>query len=109
MLAYLSEKNDKVPAVRFFSVKSLSLAVLLLVPLVVNAAGLGRLNMLSRLGQPLLAEIDLVSVTKEELSSLTARLASPDAYQQANVPFSPALVGAKVSIEVVDALGSAGS
>ena len=99
MLAYLSEKNDKVPAVRFFSVKSLSLAVLLLVPLVVNAAGLGRLNMLSRLGQPLLAEIDLVSVTKEELSSLTARLASPDAYQQANVPFSPALVGARVSIE----------
>jgi pilus assembly protein FimV len=64
-----------------------------------QAAGLGKLTILSALGQPLSAEIELVSVQKDEVSSLTARLASPDAFRAANIPFSPALVGARLSIE----------
>jgi pilus assembly protein FimV len=70
-----------------------------LVPCVAGAAGMGRLNVLSALGQPLVAEIDLLSVTREELGSLSARLASPDAYRQANLQYNPALTGARVSIE----------
>jgi pilus assembly protein FimV len=74
-------------------------AFLLLMPWVAHAAGLGKLTVLSALGQPLLAEIDLMSVQKDELSTLTARIASPEAFQQANIQFSPALLGARVSIE----------
>ncbi len=40
-----------------------------------------------------------MSVQKDELSSLTVRLASPTAFQQANIQYSPALVGVRLSIE----------
>ena len=74
-------------------------AVFLLVPWVAQAAGLGKLTVLSALGQPLAAEIELVSVQKDELSTLTARIASPEAFQQANIQYSPALLGARLSVE----------
>ncbi len=73
--------------------------VLLLSPLVAFSAGLGRLTILSALGQPLSAEIDLVSVQKDEVSSLAIRLAPPEAFTRANIVFSPALIGARLSIE----------
>jgi len=69
-----------------------------LLPCVAGAAGMGRINVLSTIGQPLMAEIEL-SVSKEELSSLDARLALPDAYQQANLQYNIALTGARVTIE----------
>jgi hypothetical protein len=37
-----------------------------------SAAGLGRLSVQSALGQPLRAEIELLSVSKEELAGITA-------------------------------------
>jgi pilus assembly protein FimV len=70
-----------------------------LLPCVAGAAGLGRLNVLSALGHPLIAEIELVSVTKEELGSLSARLAHPDVYRNANLQYNPALTGARATIE----------
>ncbi len=73
--------------------------VFLLYPWVVYSAGLGKLTILSTLGQPLSAEIDLMSVQKDELASLTARIASPDAFQQAKIQYSPALIGVRLSIE----------
>ena len=79
--------------------KWLCAAILLSMPWVAHAAGLGRLTVLSTLGQPLAAEIELMSVQKDELSTLTARIASPDAFQQANIQYSPALAGARLSIE----------
>ena len=63
-----------------------------------GAAGLGRLTVLTSIGQPLVAEIDL-SVTREELGSLSARLAVPDAYSKANLQYNPALAGARLTIE----------
>jgi pilus assembly protein FimV len=72
---------------------------LLLMPWVAHAAGLGKLTILSALGQPLLAEIDLLSVQKDELSTLTARIAAPEAFKQANIQYSPVLVGVRLSIE----------
>ncbi|MGW8183565.1 MAG: type IV pilus assembly protein FimV, partial [Burkholderiales bacterium] len=77
------------------------LAVLLvaLAPGLASAAGLGRLTVLSALGHPLNAEIELVSVSKAELGSLSARIAPPEAYQKANLQYNAALPGAKVSIE----------
>jgi pilus assembly protein FimV len=68
-------------------------------PAASHATGLGRLSIFSAIGQPLVGEIELVSVRKEDLSSLSARIASPDAFQDANVQFNRVLVGARVSIE----------
>ena len=73
--------------------------IVALLPCIADAVGLGRLNMLSNLGDPLNVEIELVSVTKEELSSLSARLSAADAYRQANLQYNAALNGARVSIE----------
>lgn len=86
--------------VRDITLRQWVLAVfILLTPWVAEAAGLGRLTVISSLGQPLNAEIDLVSVEKDELATLSARLASPDAYKQANLQYGPALVGLRLSIE----------
>lgn len=64
-----------------------------------QAAGLGRLTVLSSLGQPFRGEIDLVSVKKEELASLTARIASPDAFRQADLPFTAYVSNLKLAVE----------
>ncbi len=66
---------------------------------IVDAAGLGRMNVLSQLGQPFLAEIELVNVSKEELATLTARLAAPDAYRVANLQYNPVLNGMRLVVE----------
>lgn len=79
--------------------KALAVALLLLTPWLAHAAGLGRLTVQSSLGQPLNAEIDLVAVRGDEASSLNARLASPDAYQQANLQYNVGVTGLKLSIE----------
>ncbi len=79
--------------------KALAVALLLLTPWLAHAAGLGRLTVQSSLGQPLNAEIDLVAVRGDEASSLIARLASPDAYQQANLQYNAGVTGLKLSIE----------
>src|SRR5262245_31217974 len=86
--------------VREFNVKAWVIALMVaLLPCVANAVVLWRLPMLSSLGDPLNAEIDLVSVTKEELGSLSARIAGPEAYRRANLQYNPALVGARASVE----------
>ena len=64
-------------------------AVLLLMPFGADAAGLGRLNVQSYLGQPLNGEIELVSVAKNE--TITARLGSPEAYTQAGLAYEGVL------------------
>ncbi len=85
---------------RNFILNKWLLAVLfLLMPSVASAAGLGRLAVLSNLGQPFHAEIELVSVQKEEEASLSVRLASPDAYRQANLQYNTAVAGLRFSIE----------
>lgn len=68
-------------------IKQISLAVCLaLLPLSSYAAGLGKLNVTSGIGEPLKAEIELLSVTPEELSTLAATIASEDAYAQQGIP-----------------------
>ena len=64
----------------------------------VGAAGLGKLTVTSALGQPLRAEIDLTAVTREEATSLTSRLASPEAFRQAGIDYNPALLGVRFSV-----------
>jgi len=68
-------------------------------PLVVHAAGLGNLKVLSALGQPLNAEIQVVAEQSDELDSISARLASPEAFARAGIEFNPVLLGMTVNLE----------
>lgn len=65
----------------------------------VQAAGLGQLTVLSALGQPLQAEVEVTSLSREEASQLEVRLASPEAYQRANMELNPALLGLRFRLE----------
>lgn len=67
------------------------LSTLLLVAGGAHAAGLGKLSVQSALGQPLRAEIELLSVSKEELPGVSARLANQELFRQARVERSGAL------------------
>ncbi len=69
------------------------------VPLAADAAGLGRLTVQSALGQPLRAEVEVTALGREEIGSLTARLASPEAFRQAGLEYNPALSGLRFAIE----------
>jgi len=69
------------------------------VPAAADAAGLGRLTVQSALGQPLRAEVEVTSLGLDELGSLSARLASPEAFRQAGLEFNPALTALKFSID----------
>lgn len=83
-----------------FSMKTLSAAVLSAVLCTsAYAAGMGKLTVLSSLGQPLRAEIELTSVAKEEAGTIVAKLASAEAYRQANIEFNPALFSLRFAIE----------
>lgn len=65
----------------------------------VEAAGLGKLSVQSALGQPLKAEIELLSVNKDELPGITASLAGADAFRQARIERIAALGTLRFSIE----------
>lgn len=62
------------------------------------AAGLGRITVLSALGQPLRAEIELTA-SRDELGTMSARLATHEAFKQAGVEFVPILSGIRVLVD----------
>jgi len=64
-----------------------------------DAAGLGKLSVKSALGQPLRAEIELLSVQPEEASLIQARLASAEAFQQARIERTEAHSSIQVSVQ----------
>lgn len=64
-----------------------------------HATGMGRLTVLSALGQPLRAEIELTSPSKDEIGALVPKLASADAYRQANIEFNAALLSLRFAVE----------
>lgn len=56
-----------------------------------GATGLGGINVSSYLGQPLKAEVELVSLEKADRASVSARLASPESFKAAGVDYPYAL------------------
>ena len=73
----------------------LAAALALAAPLAAHSAGLGKLNVLSPLGQNLNAEIEIVALRPGEEDGLTARVAPVDAFASAGiepsaVPWQPA-------------------
>ncbi|SEN12069.1 FimV/HubP family polar landmark protein [Nitrosomonas marina] len=75
------------------------LLVSVIFSLTAHAAGLGKLTINSSLGQPLNAEIDLVSVSEEDLSSLKAEIASREAFAQAGIRYEPFFSTFQLSVE----------
>jgi pilus assembly protein FimV len=63
-----------------------------------QALGLGRLNVQSALGEVLRAEIDITALTPEEASTLTVRVAGPEAYRAAGVDYNNVLAGTQAVV-----------
>jgi len=87
--------------ISIFSLTARILAVVCMAvaPLVAEAAGLGRLSVLSSLGQPLNAEVEIISLQPGEEEGLSARLAPMEAFKQAGIDFNSALLSVKFAIE----------
>ena len=79
-------------------VLSVAVASTLLLAAGAQATGLGRLTVLSALGQPLNAEIELTAPNKDEIDSLLPKLASVEAFRQANIELSPSLQSLRFTI-----------
>jgi len=61
--------------------------------------GLGKLTVQSSLGQPLSAQIEITSIAKEELDSVSARVADPSLYRQNSLSYQGVLSRARVAME----------
>src|SRR3569623_36521 len=81
---------------------SLVAAGALALPGTALSLGLGKLTVDSALGQPLSARIELTSATKDELESLTARVADPGLYRQNNLTYQGALARTRIVVENVN-------
>ena len=84
---------------KFASKICLSAIASLILPSLTWAAGLGKLSVLSQLGQPLRAEIEIVSLQKGEGDTLGARLAAGEVFRQANIDLNPALMSVKFAVQ----------
>jgi pilus assembly protein FimV len=63
-----------------------------------NALALGRVTVQSALGEPLRADIDVPDINAEEVSSLRAALASPDAFKAAGFDYNSALQNITITL-----------
>jgi pilus assembly protein FimV len=75
------------------------LSAALLVPCLAAAAELGRLTVLSGVGEPLRAEIELVAVRPGEAAALSARIPPPAVFWRANLEPAPVLDELRVAVE----------
>ena len=69
-----------------------------MLPLGSHAAGLGAIHVFSGIGQPLRAEVEL-SATSDELQSLSARVAPPEAFKQASLQYTSAMTALRLAVE----------
>ena len=63
------------------------------------ALSLGRISVLSALGEPLRAEIDVAQITAEEAASLKAAVGTPEAFKAAGLEYTPVLAGLEVTLQ----------
>lgn len=77
----------------------LSAGALLVMPFAANAAGLGKLTVTSALGQPLRGEIELVAVQKDDIGSVSVRVAPMDAFREAKIERPSTLSSMHFSVE----------
>ena len=71
----------------------------LVAPTVVNALGLGKLELQSALNQPFKARVELLSATADELDSLKISLADQEAFQRAGIQRTFLLTSLRFRVE----------
>ena len=96
--------NTKLPPSRTQQIKHLkklsaAVALALALPLAAQAAALGKLTVLSSLGQPLRAEIEVTAVSAQEAAKLAVKLAPAEAFARANVEFNPVLSSLSFAVD----------
>lgn len=91
-------RNDKQKTLKHTVMVTAVAAALFASPLAANAAGMGKINVLSALGEPLRAELD-ITATREETISLSARVAPPEAFRQANLEYASVLASLRFTLE----------
>ncbi len=89
----MTKTNFKKRAVAVAVASCLSFA-----PWLAEAAGLGKLTVLSGLGQPLRAEIE-INATRTELAGMSARLAPQKAFREAGIDYATALYDLRFAID----------
>ncbi|MGZ8992876.1 MAG: type IV pilus assembly protein FimV, partial [Burkholderiaceae bacterium] len=90
--------HNKFPRAPLWCALSLALGLAVISPQA-DAAGLGRLNVTSGLGQPLRAELEVTSVGRDELPTLQVRMAPLAAFRAANLDFNPALSNLRFALD----------
>jgi pilus assembly protein FimV len=63
-----------------------------------QAAGLGKMRVLSALGAPFSAEVEVTNIRPEEEGNIVVRIASPDVFKQAGIDYNPALPSIRASL-----------
>ena len=63
------------------------------------ALALGRITVLSALGEPLRAEIDVPQINAEEAASFKSSIALPEAFRAAGLEYNPALTGLRITLQ----------
>ncbi len=64
----------------------------------VHAAGLGKMKVLSALGAPFKAEIELTNLRPEDDVNLIARIATVEVFKQAGIDYNPALASIRATV-----------
>jgi len=88
---------DTVPAA--FTRFCVAVAAVLLLPAIAQAQGLGPMRVLSAVGQPLRAEVPIVSVRAKDDAGVHGSIATPDDYKALGVAFDPVLFSISVALE----------
>ena len=83
--------------------QSLLLLLVALIPGLVNALGLGKLELQSALNEPFEARIELISASVEELDSLNVILADEGAFKRAGIPYTRVLSDLRFSVKETEA------
>ena len=87
------------PLVKRAALASAAALALMGVSLQAQALALGAISVRSALGEPLRADIEIPQISSEEASTLQASMGSLQAFKAAGVDYSPALAGARVSLQ----------
>jgi pilus assembly protein FimV len=64
-----------------------------------SALSLGRLAVLSALGEPLRAEIEILEINADEASSLKTSVASPDTFQTSGLEYNAAMSSLQITLQ----------
>lgn len=91
-------RNDKQNFLKRAALAAAISSALIIAPAAAHAAGMGRITVLSALGQPLRAELE-VTASREEMASLTARVAPVEAFRQANIEYAGVLSTVKFVLD----------